>query len=172
MVFLGWRKKSTEATAYKNSITTVPLLCDGFRPMGESLQARGVFGGWSCTGWSPGALVHAWPCGEGWFLGENLIIYPRFMAEGLVWVVDDCHAVFDRGHYSPLWEFLICAFLRVGGGVGAFIHLRGTGLSRLQVLASFWGPEQMQMLANHGISLVVPGAQKVRNCRLRRPECA
>jgi len=48
------------ATAYKNSITTVPLLCDGFRPMGESLQ----------------------------------------------------------------------------------------------VLASFWGPEQMQMLANHGISLV------------------
>ena len=65
MVFLGWRKKSTEATAYKNSITTVPLLCDGFRPMGESLQARGVFGGWSCTGWSPGALVHAWPCGEG-----------------------------------------------------------------------------------------------------------
>lgn len=32
--------------------------------------------------------------------------------------------------------------------------------SRLQVLASFWGPEQMQMLANHGISLVVPWAQK------------
>ena len=37
----------------------------------------------------------------------------------------------------------------------------GLDSAALQVLASFWGPEQMQMLANHGISLVVPGAQKV-----------
>ena len=29
----------TEATAFKSKITTVPLLCDGFRPMDESLEA-------------------------------------------------------------------------------------------------------------------------------------
>ena len=29
----------SEATAFKSKITTVPLLCDGFRPMDESLEA-------------------------------------------------------------------------------------------------------------------------------------
>eukprot|EP00438_Fugacium_kawagutii_P011441 Skav221335 [mRNA] locus=scaffold1234:122961:129223:+ [translate_table: standard] len=33
------------ATAHKNSLTTVPLLCDGFRPMDDSLQVLASYWG-------------------------------------------------------------------------------------------------------------------------------